>query len=285
MGLGACAAVALALSGLRVGSLVARTGLVLAIVAPLMVGGWWLAAGDSLIRRGDPVIVSPFVQVASLGPAAPRSLELHQRPDGAVTYQILGGLGPRLGDAEVAPAAADLGDFGAAVSRAAAGSPQGVAELAAASVRFLTVDVSLDRSLARQLDAVPGIRRVSTLEGRGLWELSSPLPRVRAVGPDGATVVPTDVSGAAPTAAGTLPDGTTSVTMAEPPDDAWRATLAGSSLQPVAGSWQSFAVPPGASGEIGISIDPMGRWLSLLIPAVAAFVLVAAAMRPGKAER
>ena len=195
MGLGACTAVAIALGALRSGALPARIGVVVAMVAPRH-GGRLVGLHRRLVDPAQRTpIISPFVAVASLGPDAPRSLELHQRPDGSVTYQLLSGSGPRLGDAETAPDAAGLVDFGSAVSRATAGSPQAVAELAAASVRFLTVDVTIDRPLARQLDAVPGIRRVSTLAGQGLWEVATPLPRTRAITAEGPVGIPTDVTG------------------------------------------------------------------------------------------
>lgn len=280
MGLGACTAVAVALGALRSGALPARIGVVVAMVAPVMVGGWWVFTGDSLIRRSEPTIISPFVAVASLGPDAPRSLELHQRPDGSVTYQLLSGSGPRLGDAETAPDAAGLVDFGSAVSRATAGSPQAVAELAAASVRFLTVDVTIDRPLARQLDAVPGIRRVSTLAGQGLWEVATPLPRTRAITAEGPVGIPTDVTGASPVARGPVPGSANSLTLAEAPDPVWRATLAGAELERIDGSWQAFTIPADVTGDVAVSVDPTSRLLSLIVPAVAALLLVVAAMRP-----
>lgn len=45
-------------------------------LAPLLVGGWWLTEGESLVTRQDPGVVSPFVSVASVGPDAPRSFWL-----------------------------------------------------------------------------------------------------------------------------------------------------------------------------------------------------------------
>ena len=282
MGLGMVLAVAAALSGLRRTAF--RVGLAAAALTPLLVGGWWLAEGESLLRRSEPVVISPFVTVASIGPEAPRSLDLSQRPDGTIEYEILSGVGPRLGDADMAPPVDGLADFGSAVSRMAAGSGDGLEEVAGWAVRYVTVGMDTDRELARQLDAVPGLRRVSTIDGQGLWEVTRPVPRVAAVTPDGLVPLAADVVGPAVTAAAPLPGGTTAVRVAESPSEVWQADLTGVELTAVAGTPQVFAVPPGASGDVTVGVSAVARMIGLAVPLVAALILVVVAMWPSRRE-
>lgn len=285
MGLGAVVAVAVAASGWRMDRFAGRVSVALILVTPVVVGGWWLAEGDAIVKRDEPVVISPFVSVASLGPDAPRSLALEQRADGAVTYQLLSGVGPRLGDADVAPATSTMAAFDSAVSRMTAGSGDALAELARAAVRFITVDVARDRSLARQLDAVPGLRRVSTIDGQGLWEVAEPWARVRAATPDGSVPLAADTTGPAVTATGTLPDGATTVQLAETPSTLWRADVAGAALPSATDVWQTFPVPPGATGQVAVSPEPTSRLLSLAVPGAALLVLIVLAMRSGRPRR
>lgn len=282
MGLGLILAVVAALSGLR--GTVQRTVLVVVALTPVLVGAWWAAEGESLLRRTDPQVVSPFVSVASTGPEAPRSLALSLRPDDTIEYEILSGVGPRLGDADMAPPLADLADFGSAVSRMTAGSAEGLAEIADWAVRYVTADVAADRQLARRLDAVPGLRRVSTIDGQGLWEVGDPVPRVAASTPAGASPLAADILGPALSAVGPIPADATAIRVAEQPSPVWRASLAGVELAASDGSQQVFAVPPGASGEVVVSASPTSRLVALIVPAAVALALLGAAMWPARRE-
>lgn len=284
MALGAVTAASIAATALSMRWFSGRLAVAALLIAPTLAASWWLVQGDSLVRREDPTVVSPFVSVASLGPLAPRSLALQQRPDGSVSYQLLSGAGPRLGDADVAPAIASVADFSSAVARMAAGSGAAADEVAQASVQFVTVAVDRDRGLARQLDAVPGLRRVSTIDGQGLWEIAEPVARVRAIGPSGPAVpLAADVARPGLTAAGPLPADAVQVQISDQPSDVWRASVSGADLTAVPGAWQTFEVPSGAAGEVSVSTDPTRRLLALLVPAFAALILVGAAMRSGTA--
>lgn len=280
MALGLVVAIAAALTNLR--RTAARVAVAVFLLSPVLVGGWWAAEGESLLTRREPMVISPFVSAASLGPEAPRSLQLAQRPDGTVSYEILSGAGPRLGDADMAPPLTDLADFGSAVSRMTAGSGAALTEISSWAVRFVAVQVPRDRALARQLDAVPGLRRVSTIDGRALWEVTAPQSRARSVTPDGAVALPADPQGPAVTAAGPLPAAAGAVEIAEQPDAVWRAEIGGTTLAPAAGTHQSFPVPPGTTGEVAVTPDATPRTLTLLLVSLGAVaVLGVVAVRSG----
>ena len=264
MALGAVTAAGIAATTLSMRWFSGRLAIAALLIAPVLAGSWWLVQGDSLVRREDPSVVSPFVSVASLGPLAPRSLALEQRPDGGVSYQLLSGAGPRLGDADVAPATTSVADFSSAVSRMAAGSGAAADEVAQASVQFVTVAVDRDRGLARQLDAVPGLRRVSTIDGQGLWEVAEPVARVRAIGPSGPAVpLAADVTGPTLSAAGPLPADAAQLQISEQPSDLWRASVSGVDLAAMPGAWQTFEVP---AGEMCIRDRQCGDETRLFVP-------------------
>jgi hypothetical protein len=274
MSLGAVTAVVAALQGLHPRWLLGRGMIAILALSPLVVGGWWLTEGQSIVSRQDAGVVSPFVSVASVGPTAPRSLALGQRGDGTVTYELLSGVGPRIGDADVAPTIESMAAFNSAVSRMTAGSGPALDEIAAASVQFVTVAVGRDRDLARQLDAVPGLSRVSTIDGQGLWEVVTPVARARALTPDATVPLATDVLGPAVSAGGPLPAGATAVHLAELVDPGWRAEAAGVPLTPGAsGQWQAFEVPEGTTGDVVVAMDRSPRLLGLGV-AIGSFLVV-----------
>ena len=285
MSLGAVTAVVLAARGLHPRRIWGRSVVAVLLITPVIAAAWWLAEGESVVKRQDPGVVSPFVSVASLGPEAPRSLALEQRPDATVTYELLSGVGPRIGDADVAPPVETLAGFNSAVSRMTAGSGAALEEVAQAAVRFVTVAVDRDRELARQLDAVPGLRRVSTIDGQGLWEVVAPVARVRAVTPDGAIPLVADAAGPSLSAAGPLPAGATAIQLSELSADGWRAGVPDIAFPSGQGSWQTFDVPVGAGGDVVVSFDTTSRALALLVPVAGLLALLAAAMGMGRGRR
>lgn len=289
-GLGLVLAVGVAATGLLGAGrarYVSRAFLVLALVTPVVLGGWWIAAGKSLLDRQEPGVVSPYVTEASLGSAAPRTLVLSGQADRRVTYQLLSGVGLRLGDADVAPPAASMTEVDRAVGDlAAGGSDTAVPTLREAAVQFVSVDTRGDAALARQLDAVPGLRRLSTLDDEALWEIDDWQPRVRALTPNGPVGIPADPTGPTLTATGPVPADTTAVEISATPSDTWQATLAGTDLSVAPDSpWQAFAVPPGTGGDVSVSTAGP-RLAELLVPAVALGLLaLAAASRPRRPRR
>lgn len=283
-GTGALLAIATAATGVprgRKSRLVGRLALLLCLVTPALVGGWWITSGRSMLDRVEPGVVSAYVTEASLAPEAPRTLVLSGRADKAVSYQLLSGAGPRLGDADVAPAAETMAPIDRAVGDlVAGGSEAAVATLRQASVRFLAVDTKADAALARQLDAVPGVRRLSTLDRQALWEVDGWLPRVRALTPQGPEVIPADPAGPTLSASGPLPAGATAIELAETRSELWRATVADTALAPADGQWETFAVPSGASGDVEVDAAGTPRLAALLVPTAALLVLIGMALRP-----
>jgi len=249
-----------------------RVGITATTVAALMIGGWWVFAQQGMVTRDDVANRSAFVDAEALGSGAPRSMVISESGSdrqSQVTYQVFSGLGPQLGDAEVAPEAETM----TAINQAVAGLTTGASDtalptLAAASVQYIGVDIRKDRELARQLDAIPGLRRVSTVEDRGLWSVTDWVARVRSRDTGGVpTQIPVTTHTPGVGVVADLPAGATVIELAEAPSALLSATVAD---QPLAsgqstGTLQSFAVPAGAAGTLMIEADSGPRTQQLLL--------------------
>ncbi|HEU4675882.1 MAG TPA: glycosyltransferase [Motilibacteraceae bacterium] len=270
--------------------------------APLLAGGWWLVGGATgPLHRGDAQPLPAFVAADAATDEAPRALVLRGRGD-TLTYALLGATGPRLGDAELAPTAAQSAPLAATVSALATGSEgplattgagraagtgsTGTAEtpglaqrLATFAVRYVVLAPPVDPALAEVLDGVPGLTRLSAQGGTTLWRVDQPAGRLRVVDGDSATLLPAaDVAGAL--AGGRVPAGGAGrlAVLADRADDGWRATLDGEPLEPVlVDGWaQGFALPA-TGGVLAVRHDPAGRpWWLVAQGALALLALVLA---------
>jgi GT2 family glycosyltransferase len=242
--------------------------LVLAVVTPVVTAGWWVVtgAGDPLERR-DPVLLPAFVAAEGATPAKPRTLVLRTREDGTLTYALLRSDGPRTGDAELTPAPGGRSGLDAAVADLTSGrGGEAAARLVPYGVRFVLLTPPVDRSLARAIDTVPGVLRVSGQGGSVLWQIDYPTGRVRVL-PPGAPVVEDD---GAPPPARVLPAGQVEshatiargpagrlLVLADAENPAWRASLDGARLTPrrYDGWAQAFELPA-SGGQLDLSYDP-----------------------------
>ncbi len=235
--------------------------LALAVVAPLVTAGWWVVtgAGDPLERR-DPVLLPAFVAAEGAEKARPRTLVLRSRPDGSLSYALLRSDGPRTGDAELVPPPDRDTGLDAAVADLTSGrGGEAAARLVPYGVRFVLLTKPADRALARSIDTVPGVLRVSGQGGSLLWQVDYPTGRVRVLPPD-APVVEDDGS---PPPAKVLPAGQVEshaelgpgragrlLVLADARDTGWRATVDGRTLTPrrYDGWAQAFELPAGRGG-------------------------------------
>jgi len=283
MGLGVLMAALVGAAGLRPGLARRVSGwrrpvlgglVLLALVAPLLAGGWWVlrGAGNPLTRRTD--LLPAYVAADAATPDRPRTLLLRStggRRDRHVAYALLRADGARLGDADLAvaqDARARAGDptptLGQLVGETTSGSGAVAASLLARyGVRYLLLAAPVDRGLVAVLDAAPGLARVSAPGGAALWRLDPPASRLRLLTPGQPSVsVPAGVVGAG----AVLPPGPAGRTLvlAERADPGWRATVDGRALtgSTYDGWEQAFAVPA-SGGRLSLGYDSSGRhrWL------------------------
>ena len=137
--------------------------------------------------RRDPVVLPPFVAAEGDEPARPRTVTLDRAADGSITYALLRESGPRLGDAETGPPYESFDALDVAVADLVSGRGGDEARvLADHAVRYLLVSPPVNEDLVATIDAVPGLRRLSTNDGAGaLAAVSQPASRLRLVDADG----------------------------------------------------------------------------------------------------
>jgi GT2 family glycosyltransferase len=249
--------------------------LLVACSAPILAAAFWVTNGAggplTVVRRQ---VVPELVAVSSTSGLRLRTLVLRAE-DGHISYTVLRGAGPSLGEPDLAPDPLT----GQALDRAVATlvAPNGgdaadqAAGLAAFDIGYVLMPSPVNADLARLMDGVAGLRPVSSPPASGstpafeLWRLAQTPARVRVVQPDGTiTALPSGrlgVNGAtAPQAGGTLE-------LAEP-SGGWNASLNGHALTAVpspAGAWaQAFRLPPGG-GTIIISRPGTERDAALLV--------------------
>ena len=156
-------------------------------------------------------------------------------------------------------------------------------------VRFVLLTRPADPALARAIDAVPGVIRVSGASGTVLWRVDYPTGRLRLVPADAPVV---DADGAPPPAQ-VLPAGQVRahtevpageadrlLVLADPEHPGWRAVLGGRELvsRRYDGWAQAFEVPP-TGGTLELSHD-QGMRAVLLWLQLGATVLVAVLALP-----
>jgi GT2 family glycosyltransferase len=259
-------------------------GLAVAVSAPVLAAGYWLAAGvRGPVAAAGPQILPPFVASSSSGPGRTRTLVL--RPDGTVlSYAVLRNTDPVLGEPELTESSSATHALDGVVASlgAAAGGDGGDAgqALSQFDVGYVLVPAPIDQPLAHQLDGSAGLIRLTTAPGYDLWQVAGTVARARVIGPSGAVVaVPSGPVGVntvvSPGTSGTL-------VLAEAAGG-WSATLNGRPLaklaQPVDGWEQGFVLPAGG-GHLVITRNDLARDLSLAIEAAALLVVFALAL-PG----
>ena len=219
----------------------------LAGITPLVAGAWWVAqgAGDPLERR-NPVVLPAYVAAEGETPDRPRTLVLRSSSGGALSYAVLRDVGPRLGDGDTSPDSgkhAQLDQIVASLGSGQAG--EDVGKLVDYAIQYVLVARPVDPELARILDGVPGLSRVSAPDGTGLWRLPSSAARLRLISADGKQnlALPSgaiDVKTQIPAGSGSR-----QLALAESADSRWHASLNGEELEgkTINGWEQAFDVP------------------------------------------
>ena len=259
-------------------------GLAVAVSAPALAAGYWLADGlDGPVAAAGPQILPAFVAASSAGQDRTRTLVLRQ-DGGGLSYAVLRDADPVLGEPELAQTASATHALdGVVASLAAAGGGDagdtGHA-LSQFDIGYLLLPAPIDQALARQLDAAAGLEPLTRASSYDLWQVSGTVARVSVLTPGG-TAVPVP-SGPVGVNAVVAPDTSGTLVLAESAGG-WSATLNGKPLTklaaPVDGWAQGFVLPAGG-GRLVISRNETARDVSLGAEAAALLVAFALAL-PG----
>lgn len=262
-------------------------------LAPVLVAGFWVPQATDDLVNGPRRVVPAFVAADATGPSAPRTLMLHQSPDGVVRYTLVNGAGPVLGDAETAPPAADWAQLDEAVGYLASGrGGTEVEQLAGYGIRYVLLAHDSGSELIGVLDGESGLRRLSTSGGEVLWRISGVTSRARTNAgedaqvvaladgedPTGNPYIDTDLESARAMrvlSLGVEPNSGWSVRVTDP------ASGAEHDAQVVAGTgvnaWSQAFEIPAAAAQVEVTYDGRTRSALLWLQALAlAFVFVLA---------
>ena len=259
-------------------------GLAVAVSAPALAAGYWLADGlGGPVAAAAPQILPAFVAASSARQDRARTLVLRQ-DGGALSYSVLRDADPVLGEPELAETASSTHALdGVVASLAAAGGGDagdtGHA-LSQFDIGYVLLPAPVDQALARQLDAAAGLEPLTRASSYYLWQVSGTVARVSVLAAGG-TVVPVP-SGPVGVNAVVAPGTSGTLVLAEPAGG-WSATLSGKPLTklaaPVDGWAQGFVLPAGG-GRLVISRNQTARDVSLGAEAAALVVAFALAL-PG----
>ncbi len=250
----------------------------LAVAGPVVAGSAWALRGaEGPLHRASPVLVPAHVAAEADTVDRPRTLVLRTRGQATLSYALVRGEGPRLGDTDGTTPKEAFRRLDDLVGDLVSGrGGEQVARLADFAVRYVLVQAPVDDGLGRALDSVPGLERVSAPGGDGLWRLEAQIARVRMAGPKEPIPVPSGVLGAE----ADLPpaSGVTSLALSEPAHGNWRATLDGEPLAAeVHDGWaQSFALPETGGKLVLTYDDPVrGMWVFSQISLLLVMIVLA----------
>ena len=253
--------------------------LVVALAGTAGLAGWWAVAGaDQPLTRGEPGLLPAFVSADAARGSKPRTVVLRQRTDGRLSYAVLRGSSPRLGDPDLSAVHRRPAERALRVVVADLASGRGgdaAARLVPFGVRYLVLAPPADPALARAVDAVPGVVRLGRRDGAVLWRLEPRVARVRIVPADAPV---SDETGSPPrsravpsgdeTVDARVPAGAGSrlLVLADPADPGWEASLDGVRLVPTTyDGWAQAFTLPADGGRLQVDHDGGPRNLLLWI--------------------
>lgn len=155
----------------------AAAAAVVAVLTPLAGLAWWTSvAPDGDLMRSEAVALPAYMVDAIDADTRLRVLVVHGDADQA-TYDVVAGDGLRLGDDSVLPPAGSVEVTGLVTDLLAEGTAVSPSRLSALGIRYVVLPRPIDPQLLAQLDAVPGLVRVSTSAGHlAGWQVDKAPP-------------------------------------------------------------------------------------------------------------
>jgi GT2 family glycosyltransferase len=257
------------------GALVILAGL----TAPLLAAGSWAAGGTGPLGE----VTTEAVPALTSTDFGPRTLVLSQDRHGRVSYSVVRGVEPMLGDPELETSEAARRRMDRIVAGIASSRDQGDARiLTRMGIQHIMVPRPLGDPLTRVLDAAPELTRLGRTDRFGLWRVLAPGGRLMLVDGPEITALPVGATSARVR----IPAGNAgrTVLLAEPAGG-WHATFNGAEAKAkVVDGWaQAYDVPAGG-GEFRLSHGMLLRRLWVGAQALAFLIVVVLALPGGQIQ-
>ncbi|MCG5218398.1 glycosyltransferase family 2 protein [Streptosporangium sp. KLBMP 9127] len=261
-----------AAGGLR--RLVALVTAAIAFSTPVLAAGYWIMTGVTGPLSGDVPDTMPALAAAQSADGE-RTLVLRPSPGGGLTYTVLRGRTPLVGETDL-PAPRQARDrFTIAAAGLASGrGGDDTTVLSTYGVRFVVVVAPVDPKISAALDSQPTLTRLSLSPTSGVWLVSRPLGRVWVADKAGArTPVPVERdAGGGLTVQVPAGGGERTLVLAEPAG-AWTAAAGDTELpgSTVDGWSQGFRLD---AAQHTVRITHQDTWHGVWLWAQAALVLM-----------
>ncbi|RNL81550.1 glycosyltransferase family 2 protein [Halostreptopolyspora alba] len=254
----------------------------LALTTPVSAAAVWMWNGTQGPLDGDAGSAIPgYLGALSDDGSGVRTLVIDQERDDSVTYSVLRGREPRIGEEQVPAEEPAREVLGRAVAGLVGGANADETEVLArfgigyVLLPYPDIGDDADLTMVDTMDGTPGMARLMLSSDFALWRLDEDTGRLRVVDSDGTTTVLRDTDESDDTVRVPPGSGSRTLLLAEPSDGDWRATLDGDELESAEAEagLQAFELPA-TGGDLELSRTGLTRqaWLltqtALLVVAV-----------------
>jgi GT2 family glycosyltransferase len=252
-----------------------------ALTAPVLAGASWVASGAAgplteVSTEAVPGLISSGTR--------PRTLVLSGDAHGRVSYSVVRGTEPKLGDPELPTTDEARRRMDGLVAGLAAGRGAGDGRaLTRMGIAYVLVPDPAGDPVTKVLDAAPELTRLGRTSGFAIWRLLTPGGRLMLVDGPLITVLPArDTS-----ARVRIPPGAGSRTLllAEPADGGWHARIDGAEVKGrVVDGWAQAYQVPASGGEFTLSRGMLLRQGWIWLQAAGVLLVVVLALPAGPVE-
>jgi GT2 family glycosyltransferase len=252
-----------------------------ALTAPVLAATSWIAGGVK-----GPLTEAGADAVPALTSSAVRSrtLVLNRDDHGRVSYSVLRGAEPVLGEPELPTAETARRRMDGLVAGLASGRDADDAQaLTRMGIQYVLVPHPVGDPLTRVLDAAPELTRLGRTSRFALWRLLTPGSRLMLV--DGRTVTPLEARETSARVRIPPGPGPRTLLLAEPADGGWHATINGAAARShVVDGWAQGYDVPAAGGEFVLSRGMLLRHLWIALQAAGVLAVAVLALPGGQME-
>ncbi|GAA2084900.1 glycosyltransferase [Actinomadura alba] len=253
-----------------------------ALTAPVLAAASWVGTGAA-----GPLaeVRTEAVPGLSSSVTRPRTLVLSRDAHGRVSYSVVRGTEPQLGEPELRTTEEAQRRMDGLVAGLAAGRGTGDGQaLTRMGIAYVLVPNPAADPVTKVLDAAPELTRLGRTSGFAIWRLLTPGGRLMLVDGSVITVLPArDTSARVRIPPG---GGGRTLVLAEPADGGWHARFDGTEAKGrIVDGWAQAYQVPAAGGEFTLSRGMLSRHAWIWVQAAGALLVAVLALPGGQMEQ